>query len=122
MPRPRKYESLHGRQEAYHKTEKGKLSLGKYQASEKARAAKRRWWQEHRGVEPVNMRQQFIDTYGQPDTALASLNDRERQIITLYFGLSDGNTHTLEDIGMQVGISKQRVSQLKSAALKKIPS
>ena len=122
MPRPRKYESLHGRQEAYHKTEKGKISLEKYQASERAKASKRRWWQEHKGIEPVNMRQQFIDTYGQPDIALAPLNERERQIIVLYFGLSDGNTHTLEAIGIQVGVSKQRVSQIKSAALKKIPS
>lgn len=122
MPRPRKYESLHDRQAAYHQTDKGKVSVEKYEASERAKARKRRWWQEHKGIEPVNMRQQFIATYGQPDTALASLNDRERQIINLYFGLSDGNTYTLEDIGIQVGISKQRVSQLKSAALKKIPS
>ena len=100
MPRPRKYESLHGRQEAYHKTEKGKISLEKYQASERARASKRRWWQEHRGIEPVNMRQQFIDIYGQPDIALALLNERERQVIDLYFGLSDGNTHTLNDYYM----------------------
>ena len=122
MPRPRKYESLHGRQEAYHQTEKGKISLEKYQSSERARASKRRWWQEHRGLAPVNMRQEFIDTYGQPDAALAPLNERERQVVVLYFGLTDGNTHTLEDIGVQVGVSKQRVSQIKSAALKKIAS
>lgn len=120
MPRPRKYDGLHDRQAAYHETEKGKAAVEKYESSDKARARKRRWWQEHKGTEPPNMRQQFIDTYGQVDTAVALLTERERQVISLYFGLFDGLPNTLEDIGTQIGISKQRVGQIKSNALKKL--
>ena len=121
MPTPRKYEGLHDRQAAYHQTEKGKAAVKKYESSEEAKARKRRWWQEHRGGESVNARQQFIKIYGQPDTALAPLNERERQVLSLYFGL-EGKAHTLEEIGIQMEISKQRVGQLKALALKKIPA
>lgn len=120
MPRPRKYDCLHDRQAAYHETEKGKASVEKYESSEKARARKRRWWQEHKAAKPIDMRQEFIDTYGQVDTTIALLTERERQIISLYFGLVDGLPNTLEDIGKQMGISKQRVGQIKSNALKKL--
>ena len=48
------------------------------------------------------------------------LTERERQIISLYFGLSDGQPHTLDAISIQMGITKQRVGQIKSAALKKM--
>lgn len=120
MPRPRKYDGLHDRQTAYHETDKGKASVEKYESSEKARARKRRWWQENKGTEHPDLRQQFIDTYGQVDTAMASLTERERQVISLYFGLFDHLPKTLEDIGTQIGISKQRVGQIKSKALKKL--
>lgn len=120
MPRPRKYNGLHDRQAAYHETDKGKASVEKYESSDKARARKRRWWQENKGAEPLDMRQHFIDTYGAVDTAITSLTERERQVISLYFGLFDGLPNTLEDIGIQIGISKQRVGQIKSNALKKL--
>ncbi len=120
MPRPRKYDGLHDRQAAYHETDKGKVAVEKYESSDKARARKRRWWREHKGTEPIDMRQQFIDTYGQVDTVIALLTERERQVISLYFGLFDGLPNTLEDIGIQIGISKQRVGQIKSNALKKL--
>lgn len=122
MPRPRKYDGLHDRQTVYHQTEKGKAAVEKYENSERAKARKRRWWQENRGSAPVDLRQEFIDTYGQPCTALEPLTERERQIISLYFGLDDGKPHTLDEIGTQMGISKQRVGQIKSTALKKIPA
>lgn len=121
MPRPRKYDGLHDRQAAYHQTEKGKAAVKKYESSERAKARKRRWWQEHKGTNPFDIRQQFIDTYGEPSTVLDSLNERERQVISLYFGL-EGKAHTLEEIGIFMGISKQRVGQIKSGALKKILS
>ena len=121
MPRPKKYDQLHDRQAAYHQTEKGKAAVKKYEDSERAKARKRRWWQEHKSAQPIDLRQQFIDTYGQTDQALELLNEREKQIISLYFGLEDGKSHTLVEIGSQMGLSKQRVGQIKSAALKKIP-
>ena len=121
MPRPREYDSLHARQAAYHQTEKGKAAVEKYEESESAKARKRRWWREHKGSEPVNMRQQFIDTYGQPSEALQRLTEREQQVISLYFGLALEAPQSLEDIGKTLGVSKQRIGQIKSAALKKIP-
>lgn len=121
MPRPRKYDGLHDRQAAYHQTEKGKAAVEKYENSEKAKERKRRWWQEHRGNAPVDLRSQFIETYGQPQKALEPLGERERTVISRYYGLlEDGKTYTLEEIGSTLGISKQRVAQIKSAALKKI--
>jgi len=122
MPRPRKHDGLHDRQTAYHQTEKGKAALEKYENTERAKARKRRWWQENKSSQPVDLRQEFIDTYGQPYTAMKLLTERERQILSLYFGLADGKPHTLDEIGTQMGISKQRVGQIKSAALKKIPA
>lgn len=119
MPRPRKYNGLHDRQAAYHQTEKGKAAVKKYESSSRAKARKRRWWQEHKGTNHVDIRQQFIDAYGEPNTVLNSLNEREKQIILLYFGL-EGKAQTLEEIGSFMGISKQRVGQIKSGALKKI--
>lgn len=120
MPRPKKYDGLHDRQAAYHQTEKGKASVEKYESSDGAKARKRRWWQEHRGKTPIDLRSMFIDTYGQPPQALEPLSSRERNVISLYFGLEDGKACTLEEIGSQLGISKQRVGQIKSNALKKI--
>lgn len=119
MPRPRKYKGLHDRQAAYHQTEKGREAVKKYESSSEAKARKRRWWRENRGLYPVDRRQQFIDTYGELTMALASLDELEKQVISLYFGL-DSKPLTLEEIGTQIGISKQRVGQIKSGALKKI--
>lgn len=120
MPRQRKYNGLHDRQAAYHQTEKGKASVEKYESSERAKERKRRWWQEHRGNAPVDLRSEFIETYGQPPQALEPLNAKERSVISLYFGLEDAQPCTLEEIGRQMGVSKQRAGQIKSSALKKI--
>jgi len=47
------------------------------------------------------------------------LDDRERIIIEDYFGLS-GNTRTLEDIGNDFDLTKERVRQIKEKALRKL--
>lgn len=120
MPRPRKYDGLHDRQAAYHHTEKGKAAVKKYESSEGAKARKRHWWQENKASKPVDRRQQFIDTHGEILEALAPLDKRESCVISLYFGLDDGKPLTLEEIGTQIGISKQRAGQIKSSALKKM--
>jgi|UniRef100_A0A7V3KNE2 RNA polymerase primary sigma factor len=48
------------------------------------------------------------------------LSKKEADIIKLYFGFEDGKKHTLEEIGEKLGISKQRVSQLRDRALKRL--
>ncbi|MCK4807489.1 MAG: sigma-70 family RNA polymerase sigma factor, partial [Candidatus Aegiribacteria sp.] len=54
------------------------------------------------------------DTRERIDTALASLSDREKTIITLRFGLLDDEPCTLQELGRIFGISRERVRQLES--------
>jgi RNA polymerase sigma factor (sigma-70 family) len=120
MPRPRKHEGLHDRQSAYHQTEKGKEAIKKYEASEAAKARKRRWWKENKAKDLSDRHQRFLETYGDVDTALTPLDATERQVIQLYFGLVEGDCLTLQEIGEKLNCSKQRISQIKSKALKKL--
>jgi len=54
------------------------------------------------------------------DTALASLSDRDKTIITLRFGFLDGEPCTLQEIGRIFGISRERVRQLEARALSRL--
>lgn len=51
---------------------------------------------------------------------LDMLNERERKILDMRYGLTDGNTHTLADIAKIMGVSRERVRQLEAATIKKI--
>ena len=51
---------------------------------------------------------------------LEMLNERERKILDMRFGLTDGETHTLSDIAKVLGVSRERVRQLEAATIKKI--
>ena len=51
---------------------------------------------------------------------LASLNERESAILTLRFGLKDGQERTLEEIGAQFGVTRERIRQIQELALKKL--
>jgi RNA polymerase primary sigma factor len=48
------------------------------------------------------------------------LNERERRIIELRYGLADGDTHTLAEIAKVLGVSRERVRQIEAATIKKI--
>jgi RNA polymerase primary sigma factor len=52
--------------------------------------------------------------------ALASLPPRDARVIRLYFGLDDGQEHTLEEIGAMLGVTRERVRQLRDRALKRL--
>ncbi len=52
------------------------------------------------------------------DNLLNSLSPKQRDVIALRFGLSDGKPMTYEQIGNQCGISRERVRQIKNKALK----
>ncbi|MBI3307682.1 MAG: RNA polymerase sigma factor RpoD/SigA [Candidatus Omnitrophica bacterium] len=51
---------------------------------------------------------------------LVTLDERERRILTLRFGLGEHETHTLEAVAQEFGITRERVRQIESTALKKI--
>ena len=51
---------------------------------------------------------------------LESLSDRERQVIKLRYGLEDGKTHTLEEIGSILSVTRERVRQIEARAMEKL--
>lgn len=54
------------------------------------------------------------------EDAMSQLRDRERQIIRAYFGLDGKDPETLEEIGQRLGVTRERVRQIKQRALAKL--
>jgi RNA polymerase primary sigma factor len=52
--------------------------------------------------------------------ALASLSDREREVLELRFGLRDGKEHTLEEVSRYFNVTRERVRQIEAKALRKM--
>ena len=53
-------------------------------------------------------------------SVLNTLSERERKIIELRFGFTDGRQHTLEEVGKEFNLTKERIRQLEASALKKL--
>jgi RNA polymerase primary sigma factor len=56
----------------------------------------------------------------QIDTAMETLNYREREILRLRYGLADGYTYTLEEVGRIFQVTRERVRQIESKAVRKL--
>jgi RNA polymerase primary sigma factor len=56
----------------------------------------------------------------QIEEALATLSPRDARVLRLYFGLDGGREHTLEEIGNMLGVTRERVRQLRDRALKRL--
>ncbi|WDZ93848.1 RNA polymerase sigma factor RpoD [Nocardiopsis sp. HUAS JQ3] len=51
---------------------------------------------------------------------LGGLSDRERRIIRLRFGMADGHPHTLEEVGREFGVTRERIRQIEAKTLAKL--
>ena len=67
--------------------------------------------------EDIVMRQQLKDNL---TAIMRTLENREAKVLDMRFGLTDGQPHTLEEVGDYLRLSKERVRQLERAALRKL--
>ena len=61
----------------------------------------------------INLREQIAE-------ALISLTEREAKVLKMRFGLGDGNEHTLEEVGQQFKVTRERIRQIEAKALRKL--
>jgi RNA polymerase primary sigma factor len=51
---------------------------------------------------------------------LSALTEREQKILKLRFGLEDGKQHTLEEVGQEFSVTRERIRQIEAKALAKL--
>lgn len=56
----------------------------------------------------------------QIEEALKTLTEREAKVLRMRFGLGDGNEHTLEEVGQQFKVTRERIRQIEAKALRKL--
>jgi RNA polymerase primary sigma factor len=56
----------------------------------------------------------------QVDDVLGSISQRERRVLQLRFGLEDGRSRTLEEVGREFGVTRERIRQIEAKALRKL--
>ncbi|GAA0963461.1 hypothetical protein GCM10009550_59120 [Actinocorallia libanotica] len=62
----------------------------------------------------------FILLQDQLEGILSTLSEREQRIIQLRFGLADGHPRTLEEVGREFGVTRERIRQIESKTLAKL--
>ena len=64
-------------------------------------------------VSQMNLREQL-------EMILSTLTEREARVIQMRFGLNDGNEHTLEEVGQEFQVTRERIRQIEAKALRKL--
>ena len=59
-------------------------------------------------------------TLKQVKQILGTLTEREQKILKLRFGLEDGKSHTLEEVGQEFSVTRERIRQIEAKALAKL--
>jgi RNA polymerase primary sigma factor len=57
---------------------------------------------------------------GQTEEVLKTLTPREERVLRLRFGIGDGCDHTLEEVGQQFDVTRERIRQIEAKALRKL--
>ena len=71
---------------------------------------------------PVDVEEEVMSHFRAEEVAraLRTLPARDSKVLSLYFGLDGGREHTLEEIGAMLGVTRERVRQLRDRALKRL--
>jgi RNA polymerase primary sigma factor len=56
----------------------------------------------------------------QTESVLKTLTPREEKVIKMRFGVGDGSEHTLEEVGKQFDVTRERIRQIEAKALRKL--
>jgi len=69
------------------------------------------------GLEDMALSQILKETMAE---VLCTLTDREDRVLRLRFGMAGGRPHTLEEVGREFGVTRERIRQIEAKALRKI--
>jgi RNA polymerase primary sigma factor len=61
-----------------------------------------------------------INLKEQTEALLKTLTPREEKVIKMRFGLGDGSEHTLEEVGQNFAVTRERIRQIEAKALRKL--
>ena len=75
--------------------------------------------EDHEAVVPADAAQRHL-LKEQVEVVLDSLTERERQVLQLRFGLGDGRSRTLEEVGKELHVTRERIRQIEAKALGKL--
>ncbi|HSX39443.1 MAG TPA: RNA polymerase sigma factor RpoD [Candidatus Saccharimonadales bacterium] len=75
--------------------------------------------QDEVGLSPFESASQEL-LKGHIGEVLETLNPRERKVLELRFGLKDGRSRTLEEVGKEFGVTRERIRQIEAKALRKL--
>jgi len=75
--------------------------------------------EDHAAIDPPEAASQGM-MQGEIVSVLQTLSARERRVVELRFGLMDGQTRTLEEVGREFGITRERIRQIEAKTLSKL--